>query len=198
MAVKFYAVKKGRATGIFHTWEECKAQTAGYPGAIYKSFPTAAHAAEYMGWTANSEPEEECDLVAYVDGSYNIATGEYGSGVIIIDGTEEICLKEKGNDPGMAVMRNVAGEIAASEMAMKYAVEHGYGSIEIVHDYQGIASWCLGEWKTNKEETRRYKMAYDTYKKDVRIKFTKVKGHSGDKYNDIADMLAKQAAGVTG
>ena len=151
-----------------------------------------------MGWTANSEPEEECDLVAYVDGSYNIATGEYGSGVIIIDGTEEICLKEKGNDPGMAVMRNVAGEIAASEMAMKYAVEHGYGSIEIVHDYQGIASWCLGEWKTNKEETRRYKMAYDTYKKDVRIKFTKVKGHSGDKYNDIADMLAKQAAGVTG
>ena len=162
MAVKFYAVKKGRATGIFHTWEECKAQTAGYPGAIYKSFPTAAQAAEYMGWTANSEPEEECDLVAYVDGSYNIATGEYGSGVIIIDGTEEICLKEKGNDPGMAVMRNVAGEIAASEMAMKYAVEHGYGSIEIVHDYQGIASWCLGEWKTNKEETRRYKMAYDT------------------------------------
>lgn len=198
MAVKFYAVKKGRATGIFHTWEECKAQTAGYPGAIYKSFPTAAQAAEYMGWTANSEPEEECDLVAYVDGSYNIATGEYGSGVIIIDGTEEICLKEKGNDPGMAVMRNVAGEIAASEMAMKYAVEHEYGSIEIVHDYQGIASWCLGEWKTNKEETRRYKMAYDTYKKDVRIKFTKVKGHSGDKYNDIADMLAKQAAGVTG
>ena len=67
MAVKFYAVKKGRATGIFHTWEECKAQTAGYPGAIYKSFPTAAQAAEYMGWTANSEPEEECDLVAYVD-----------------------------------------------------------------------------------------------------------------------------------
>lgn len=198
MAVKFYAVKKGRATGIFHTWEECKAQTAGYPGAIYKSFPTAAQAAEYMGWTASSEPEEECELVAYVDGSYNIATGEYGSGVIIIDGTEEICLKERGNDPGMAVMRNVAGEIAASEMAMKYAVEHGYGSIEIIHDYQGIASWCLGEWKTNKEETRRYKMVYDTYKKDVRIKFTKVKGHSGDKYNDIADMLAKQAAGVTG
>lgn len=198
MTVKFYAVKKGRATGIFHTWEECKAQTAGYPGAIYKSFQTAAQAAEYMGWTANSEPEEECELVAYVDGSYNIATGEYGSGVIIIDGTEEICLKERGNDPGMAVMRNVAGEIAASEMAMKYAVEHGYGSIEIIHDYQGIASWCLGEWKTNKEETRRYKMAYDTYKKDVRIKFTKVKGHSGDKYNDIADMLAKQAAGVTG
>ena len=180
MAVKFYAVKKGRATGIFHTWEECKAQTAGYPGAIYKSFPTAAQAAEYMGWTANREPEEECELVAF------------------IDGTEEICLKERGNDPGMAVMRNVAGEIAASEMAMKYAVEHGYGSIEIIHDYQGIASWCLGEWKTNKEETRRYKMTYDTYKKDVRIKFTKVKGHSGDKYNDIADMLAKQAAGVTG
>lgn len=80
---------------------------------------------------------------------------------------------------------------------MKYAVEHGYGSIEIVHDYQGIASWCLGEWKTNKEETRRYKMAYDTYKR-CQNKIYQSERSFGDKYNDIADMLAKQAAGVTG
>ena len=78
-----------------------------------------------------------------MDGSYNIATGEYGSGVIIIDGTEEICLKERGNDPGMAVMRNVAGEIAASEMAMKYAVEHGYGSIEIIPGDCKLVSWRM-------------------------------------------------------
>lgn len=200
MAAKFYAVKKGKTTGIFHTWDECKKQTSGFAGAVYKSFPTAQEAAAYLGWTGGGEAEkqeEACEITAYVDGSYNIATKEYGSGVVILDGEEEICLKEKGSDSEMALMRNVAGEILASELAMKYATEQGYQSIEIVHDYEGIARWCLGEWKTNKEGTKRYKAVYDTYSKKVRIKFTKVKGHSGDKYNDMADVLAKQAAGVT-
>ena len=37
---KFYAVKKGRQTGIFLTWAQCQEQVKGYPGAIFKSFPT--------------------------------------------------------------------------------------------------------------------------------------------------------------
>ncbi|MDQ0107135.1 ribonuclease HI [Chitinophaga terrae (ex Kim and Jung 2007)] len=37
---KFYVVWKGRQTGIFNNWEECKAQIDGFPGAVYKSFPT--------------------------------------------------------------------------------------------------------------------------------------------------------------
>lgn len=35
---KVYVVWKGRQSGIFMTWEECKAQIEGYPGAEYKSF----------------------------------------------------------------------------------------------------------------------------------------------------------------
>lgn len=196
MAAKFYAVKAGKTPGIYRTWEECKRETAGFSGAIYKSFPTAEAAAEFMGWTGTGEKDEECDLVAYVDGSYNIATGEYGSGVVLIEDGEEITLYEKGNDKELASMRNVAGEILASEMAMKYAYEHGAASIEIMHDYEGIARWCTGEWKANKEGTKRYQEIYREYSKNVRIKFTKVKGHSGDVYNDMADELAKKAAGV--
>jgi ribonuclease HI len=201
MAVKFYAVKKGRATGIYNNWADCKAQTEGFTGAVYKSFPTAEEAAAFMGWTKESKEDEsfqreECEIVAYVDGSYNSATNEYGSGVVLIENGEEICLSEKGNDEQMALMRNVAGEIKASEMAMKYAKEHGYQSLEIVHDYEGIARWCLGEWKTNKEGTKKYKDAYDTYSRSVRIVFTKVKGHSGDTYNDMADVLAKKVVGI--
>ncbi len=37
---KFYAVKQGRKTGMFLTWDDCKKQVMGYPGAIYKSFGT--------------------------------------------------------------------------------------------------------------------------------------------------------------
>lgn len=35
---KIYAVMRGRATGVFKTYEECKEQVMGYPNAIYKSF----------------------------------------------------------------------------------------------------------------------------------------------------------------
>lgn len=196
MAGKFYAVKAGKTPGIYRTWEECKKETAGVSGAIYKSFQTVEEAAVFMGWTGTATEEEECELVAYVDGSFNLATGEYGSGVVVIEDGEEVELYTKGNDAEMASMRNVAGEILASELAMEYAKKKGARSLEIVHDYEGIARWCTGEWKANKSGTQRYRRVYEEYKKSIRIKFTKVKGHSGDAYNDMADALAKKAAGI--
>lgn len=41
---KVYVVWKGRQSGIFKTWEECKAQVEGYPGAEYKSFESLQQA----------------------------------------------------------------------------------------------------------------------------------------------------------
>jgi len=35
---KYYVVWKGRKTGVFTSWEDCKAQTNGYEGAVFKSF----------------------------------------------------------------------------------------------------------------------------------------------------------------
>lgn len=35
---KFYVVWKGRETGIFTSWDDCKAQTNGFDGAVFKSF----------------------------------------------------------------------------------------------------------------------------------------------------------------
>lgn len=213
---KFYAVKRGRTTGIFNSWDECKNNTDGYPSAEFKSFKTAGEAAEYLGFAAggqkHEEPEERhCSgtserrtlgtetgrLVAYVDGSYNTATKEYGYGAVLLrdDGSIEE-LYERGNDEELAAMRNVAGEIKGAEAAMRYAVKHGCSELIIYHDYEGIAKWCQGLWKTNKEGTREYKRIYDEMSKSLNIKFVKVKGHSGDKYNDMADILAKKAAGI--
>ena len=41
---KFYVVWKGKRTGIFESWEDCKAQITGIKGAEYKSFSTFAEA----------------------------------------------------------------------------------------------------------------------------------------------------------
>jgi len=37
---KFYVVWKGAKPGVYFSWAECQAQVAGFPGALFKGFPT--------------------------------------------------------------------------------------------------------------------------------------------------------------
>lgn len=41
---KYYAVLRGRRTGIFLSWRECEKQIKGFSGAVYKSFETRSQA----------------------------------------------------------------------------------------------------------------------------------------------------------
>lgn len=93
-------------------------------------------------------------------------------------------------------MRNVAGEIKGAQKAMQFCVNNDIGSIDIYYDYDGIEKWCTGVWKAKKSGTIAYKTFYDSIKDKIRVKFVKVVGHSGDKYNDLADKLAKSALGI--
>lgn len=198
---KFYAVRNGYHIGIFNTWEECRKEVEGYSGAEYKSFARIEDAKTYMGVNEqlslfDAPVTEKNTAVAYVDGSYNAETGSFGCGVVIFHGGEETSLGESFSDPLLASMRNVAGEIEGAKLAMQYCIDRGIKELDIYYDYEGIEKWCTGEWKTNKEGTAAYKRFYDEAKKLVRVSFNKVRGHSGDKYNDMADRLAKDAVGV--
>lgn len=197
MAKKFYAVKSGYTPGVYDTWEECKKQVSGYLGAIYKGFSTLEEAMEYISGSTTDKPESvqlsESEAVAYVDGSYDSERKIFSYGVVMLYGGREEYYSGSMTSPDLVSMRNVAGEIKAAEFAMRFAAEKHIKSIDIYHDYEGIARWCTGEWKANKTGTQAYKKFYDDLKKDVQINFIKVKGHSGNKYNDIADQLAKQA-----
>jgi ribonuclease HI len=197
MSNKYYAVKVGRNPGIYMTWDECKEQVNKYPKAEFKSFTTMEEAHAFMeNKTVEVEIDSKDMAVAYVDGSFNVDTMVYGYGVVMMYHGREEYYKGSGNEENMSAMRNVAGEILGATYAMKYAYDHDIKNLVIYHDYEGIAKWCLGEWKTNKLETQTYKNKYQEYSKKVNISFVKVKGHSGDKYNDLADALAKEAAGV--
>lgn len=209
MANKYYAVKAGKKTGIYETWDECREQVDGYSGHAYKSFKTLDEAYEYMGYISGMEREikdEESvrgeenvpvygpgEMIAYVDGSYNGATEEFSYGMVAFVGGETIRSCKAFNDANLAAMRNVAGEIKGSEAAMRLAIEKKCGTLHIYHDYDGIAKWPLGEWKAGKEGTIAYKQFYDSIKPELTVIFHKVTGHSGDKYNDEADALAKSA-----
>ena len=199
---KFYAVKKGYHTGIFDTWEECQKEVSGYSGAEFKSFPTKSAAEEYLGINQQISlfeeemPAPSTTAVAYVDGSYNISTKQFAYGAVIFYKGEEYKMNKAFSNPEMAVMRNVAGEIEGSMCAMRFCVENGIDELELYYDYEGIEKWCTGQWKTNKEGPIAYKRFYDEIKSKVKVTFNKVKGHSGDRFNDMADRLAKDALGI--
>ncbi len=43
---KYYVVWKGRKSGVYESWDDCRKQVEGFTGALYKSFETAAAAQE--------------------------------------------------------------------------------------------------------------------------------------------------------
>ncbi|MDE7034457.1 MAG: ribonuclease H family protein [Mucispirillum sp.] len=190
----YYTVKKGRKTGIFESWEECQKQITGFSGAEFKKFKELHQAEAYLS-TESLNQETNIDLKglhAYIDGSFSTKQHETGYGAVILF-NEEIIHTIKGSSKKYIDMHNVAGELFAAAVSIKWAVENGYKSITLHHDYSGIAHWAKGEWKTNQAGTINYKKFIDDISKKINISFVKVKGHSGDKYNDMADKLAKEA-----
>lgn len=213
---KYYSIYRGKSgtPKIVNTWDECKAEVIGCKGAIYKSFKTEKEAIEFLALNAEGKNEvkpkvkgektEEISvdlnnegLVVYVDGSFSLEKANYSYGFVAIDNGVEVHEEcGAGQDKEAVALRNVAGEVLGSLKATEYAIKNGYEKVTIVYDYQGVESWAIGTWKRNKELTENYHKKMQEDMKKIKINFIKVKGHSGDKYNDIADKLAKKALDI--
>ena len=204
---KIYAVRKGKTTGIFYSWDECSASVNGYPGAEYKSFTTKEEANSYLGNSFAVQIEEEkkdqkntalhgteSTLTAYVDGSFDPSIGKYAFGCILLTPDGEI-IRESGNgqDPESLAIRNVAGEMLGAMYAVQWAINHGYPSLTIYYDYEGIAKWAKGDWKAKNKRTQQYAEFMNGKRSYIQLSFQKVKAHSGDHYNEEVDKLAKSA-----
>lgn len=192
---KFYAVRKGKKTGVFSTWDECKEQVTGFKGAVYKSFKTLEEAEEFV--KGNEEKIENVEAVdgvyAYIDGSFDRVNGIYGSGVVIVDGDKKYEFKHAGNREDYAQLHNVAGELEAAKYVMWYAVDKKIKEITLFYDYQGIEAWAVGDWKANLSYTQDYVEFYNKVKAVVKVNFVKVKAHTGIELNEVVDKLAKDA-----
>lgn len=200
MAKKFYAVRIGRdGAGIYDTWDQCRAQVHGVAGAVYKSFPTREQAEAFIGGGEEDKGPNAGHwdgAVAYVDGSFDKESGDFACGAVLFLDGEELTFSERFTDRELAAMHNVAGEIMGALTVIRYCLEHKVDAIEIHHDYEGVGRWADGSWKANKPGTQRYAAECRAAAQSMKLKFVKVKGHSGDKYNDMADALARKALGL--
>lgn len=142
----------------------------------------------------NEKPGETRMPCAYVDGSYNQYKKIYGYGGIFFDGEQTHIMQGHGNEPDMISMRNVAGEIEGAMAAIRYAKERDIKEFIMYYDYSGIEQWATGRWSANKTGTQKYQKYVQEC--GIKIHFKKIKGHSGNTGNEIADNLAKQAAGI--
>jgi ribonuclease HI len=97
------------------------------------------------------------------------------------------------DDEEAAKQRNVAGEIMGAKTAIDFCLRQGIPEVEIYHDYEGVGKWADGLWKANNPLTQGYRDFIADARKEMDIRFVKVKAHAGNKYNEIADSLAKKA-----
>ena len=204
MPKKFYAVQNGRdGDGVYESWEACKAQVHGVKSVVFKGFPTRAEAEDFLQRAGESPAEEDAPqspqregvAVAYVDGSYHDATKEFACGAVLFYGDETKYFSRKYSDPALADMRNVAGEIMGAVTVIDYCRKAGIPALEIHHDYEGVAKWAQGLWKANKPGTQAYAALCRQAMGRLDLTFVKVKGHSGNQWNDLADQLARRALG---
>jgi ribonuclease HI len=127
----------------------------------------------------------------YADGSYLGGATGYGA-VILKDG--KVIAELSGSVPTSEVggTHQVAGELAAVKESLKWCQEHSIDEVSIYFDYLGIERWATGRYKANQPLTQEY--ARFVRECGIRIHWHKVAAHTGDRWNERADVLAKKGS----
>ena len=82
--MKYYVVFKGHNPGVYDNWEEVKIQTEGFPGAVFKSYPTSEEASEaFRNYSGIEDRNELFRLI-------NIASNNAGENVPLSPDNPEV------------------------------------------------------------------------------------------------------------
>ncbi len=137
------------------------------------------------------------NLYCYVDGSFNERIHNYSFGLICVKNQEIVYSKSGcGQNKEAVSMRQIAGELLGAIHALRYAKSKSESQVIILHDYVGVANHATGKWKrTNPFSVTYYDWMQSFFKANPHIKvhFQKVDAHSGNYFNELADVLAKKA-----
>ena len=187
---KYYAVKgEDVENQIFDNWPECEAFVKGRKGVKFKGFATMDDANHFLN---PDQAANDDTIYAYVDGSFTPSNPKGGWGLVVVQ-QDNVLHQAFGETPEPALSRNIDGEILASLQAVNWANTQNK-AITICYDYKGIEEWALGRWGAKSEIAKFY--ITQLQGKLSNISFKKVAAHSGNKWNEEADKLAKMGSGV--
>lgn len=146
------------------------------------------------------------DLKLYTDGSYSKATPDVVKGGMVILIGDELVTAQRyiTKKQIMTTMNNVGGELLAATCGLFIAggliantlgSDDASGVITIYHDYRGIYEFVAGPkpWVPKQEGSKFYVRSVQEFRKmypNIKIKFVKIKSHSGDKWNNVVDTIA--------
>lgn len=135
-------------------------------------------------------------VLIYTDGSSDYKKKQVGCGAVLLDNNKIIhTISNNVSNEKLSKFNNVAGEILAVCYALEKAIQLGY-KVSIIHiDYIGLINWYEGSWVARNWLSQLYVERIREYSKYIQIEFKKVKAHSNDKFNDLADELAKKSIG---
>jgi ribonuclease HI len=169
---KFYVVWKGKEPGIYHNWNDCKAQVDGFAGAAYKAFPTLAEAEiAFNQHFAKHIYKKEKDTVVstkagvglpihdsiVVDAAWNSVQKdmEY-QGILYKTGKRIFHIGPLANGT------NNIGEFLAIVHALGYCKKHNLTVIPIYSDSRNAIAWVKAKkCKTNLEVSAKTKHIHD-------------------------------------
>ena len=194
MKNKYYAVIDEDNKLIFDSWDKVVDILPKLKGPKYKSFSTKEEAEAFLVGAIHNE--EYLGPSVYIDGSYDSKTEAYSFGGVLLIDNNVYKFKKKYDKDEYSSMRNVAGEIKGAGYAIAYAVNHGIKDLHIYYDYIGIEKWYLGQWQAKSPIAIEYVKYVSEIKDKINVHFHKVKSHTNNHYNDMADQLAKEAIGI--
>jgi ribonuclease HI len=138
-------------------------------------------------------------VICFTDGACSGNPGYGGYGIVVCDDSFQIIKKIS---QGVENTTNNRMELQAVITAIELAKRNNYDEIEIFTDsayvvnainQKWIATWIMRGWKTIKNEEVKNRDLWEkliSVTPGIKYHFTKVKGHSSNKLNDLADDLA--------
>ncbi|XP_071067947.1 ribonuclease H1 isoform X2 [Dasypus novemcinctus] len=199
----FYAVRRGRKTGVFLSWNECKAQVDRFPDARFKKFATEDDAWAFVRNSLSPDDSEGEFVVVYTDGCCSCngrMRARAGIGVYWGPGHP---LNVGIRLPGRQT--NQRAEIHAACKAIEQAKAQNINKLVLYTDsmftINGITNWVQG-WKKNGWKTSTGKdvinkedfVELERLTQGMDIQWMHVPGHSGFIGNEEADRLAREGA----
>lgn len=224
---KFYAVIKGRQPGVYQEWfgeNGAEAQITGFPGAVYKGFPTLFEAKQWFERGCETYPEDTItqskiielptetiaqtdqdnnsqlpQVTIYTDGACIKNPGPGGYGVVLLYGEHR-----KELSGGFRLTTNNRMEILAAIVGLKAlktrcnVIIHSDSRYLVDAIMLGWAErWRANNWKRTKTEMAINPDLWEQVLQlcaQHQVKLVWVQGHAGNPENERCDQLATRAA----